>query len=65
MIADSTLSYNQKINKIIPSFSSDQKEIIEKYHKRIDTIRKKFYNSLSETQKAIIKRKRKRSKKND
>ena len=65
MIADSTLSYSQKRNKIIASFSSDQKELIEKYDKRIDTIRKKFYNSLSETQKSLIKKKRKRSKKND
>ncbi|MBL6677480.1 MAG: hypothetical protein ISQ43_01435, partial [Flavobacteriaceae bacterium] len=50
---------------IIPSFSSDQKELIEKYHKRIDTIRKKFYNSLTETQRALIKKKRKKSTKND
>ena len=40
-------------------------ELIEKYDKRIDTIRKKFFNSLSETQKSLIKKKRKRSKKND
>ena len=65
MIFDSTLTTSQKRSKIIASFSSDQKELIERYDKRIDTIRKKFYNSLSETQKAIIKRKRKRSKKND
>ena len=65
MIADSTLTNSQKRNKIIASFSSDQKELIEKYRIRIDTIRKKFYNSLSETQKSLIKKRRKRSKKND
>jgi len=65
MIADSTLTYSQKRNKIIASFSSDQKELIEKYDRRIDTIRKKFYNSLSETQKSLIKKRRKKSKKND
>ena len=65
MIADSTLTYSQKRSKIIASFSLDQKELIEKYDKRIDTIRKKFFNSLSETQKSLIKKKRKRSKKND
>ena len=65
MIADSTLTDSQKRSKIIASFSSDQKELIRKYDKRIDTIRKKFYNSLSETQKALIKKRRKKSKKND
>jgi len=65
MIADSTLTYGQKRKKIIASFSSDQKELIEKYDKRIDTIRKKFYNSLSEIQKSLIRKKRKKSKKND
>ena len=48
------------------SFSNDQKKLIDRYDKRIDTIRKKFNKSLSKKQRILItKIKRKRSNKND
>ncbi len=51
---------------VIESFSNDQKKLIERYDRRIDTIRKKFNKSLSKKQRILItKSKRKRSKKND
>ena len=63
--------YHEKIYWIIrkmvmESFSNDQKKLIDRYDKRIDTIRKKFNKSLSKKQRILItKSKRKRSKKND
>jgi hypothetical protein len=39
--------------------------MVKKFEQRIDTIRKKFYESLTEVQKTLIKKRRKKSKKND
>jgi hypothetical protein len=39
--------------------------MVRKFEERIDTIRQKFYESLSENQKSLVRKKRKRSKRND
>jgi len=66
IISDTTISKREKKKMIIESFSNDQKRIIERYDKRIDTIRKKFNRTLSKNQRILItKIKRKKSKKNE
>ena len=66
IIADTTISYREKRKMVMESFSNDQKKLIERYDRRIDTIRKKFNKSLSKKQRILItKNKRKRSKKNN
>jgi hypothetical protein len=39
--------------------------MLKKFEERIDTIRRKFYESLTENQKQMIKKNRRKSKKND
>jgi hypothetical protein len=39
--------------------------MLEKFEQRIDTIRLRFKNSLTENQKKMIRKKRRKSKKND
>ena len=52
--------------ELVENIEGDQKKLIERYDRRIDTIRKKFNKSLSKKQRILItKSKRKRSKKND
>ena len=41
------------------------KNMLKKFEERIDTIRRKFYESLTENQKQMIKKNRRKSKKND
>jgi hypothetical protein len=47
------------------SLTNEQKIMVKKFEERIDTIRQKFFESLSERQKNLVRKKRKRSKKND
>ena len=47
------------------SLTDEQKIMVKKFEERIDTIRQKFYESLSDRQKNFIRKKRKRSKRND
>ncbi|MBT4834206.1 MAG: hypothetical protein HON75_02490 [Cryomorphaceae bacterium] len=59
------MSKRQRHEKIIISLDKNQKEMVKKFEQRIDTIRKKFYKSLTEVQKTLIKKRRRKSKKND
>ena len=59
------MSKRQRHEKIIISLDKNQKEMVKKFEQRIDTIRKKFYESLTEVQKTLIKKRRRKSKKND
>ena len=66
IIADTTISFREKRKMIMELFSNDQKKLIDRYDRRIDTIRKKFNKYLSKKQRILITNiKRKRSKKND
>ena len=65
IIKDSSLSRRDAYQKIILSLDNTQKKMLEKFEQRIDTIRLRFKNSLTENQKKMIRKKRRKSKKND
>ena len=65
IIRDSSLSRRDAYQKIILSLDNTQKKMLEKFEQRIDTIRLRFKNSLTENQKKMIRKKRRKSKKND
>tara|TARA_Y100000385_G_scaffold183307_1_gene189308 strand:+ start:1290 stop:1760 length:471 start_codon:yes stop_codon:yes gene_type:complete len=65
IIQDSSVSYRERRHNLMKSLTEDQKKRLKGFERRIDTIRKTFYNSLSSYQKTLIKKGRKKSKKND
>ena len=65
IIEDSSITRGEKKKLIIDSFNEKQLDLIKRYETRIDTIRNKFYLTLNENQKTLLKKRRKKSKKND
>ena len=65
IIEDSSITRGEKKKLIIDSFNEKQLNLIKRYETRIDTIRNKFYLTLDENQKTLLKKNRKKSKKND
>ena len=65
IIEDTSITRGEKKKLIIESFNEKQLNLIKRYETRIDTIRNKFYLTLNENQKTLLKKRRKKSKKND
>ena len=65
IIEDTSITRGEKKKLIIDSFNEKQLNLIKRYETRIDTIRNKFYLTLDENQKTLLKKNRKKSKKND
>ena len=65
IIEDTSITRREKKKLIIDSFNEKQLNLIKRYETRIDTIRNKFYLTLNENQKTLLKKRRKKSKKND
>lgn len=65
IIEDTSITRGEKKKLIIDSFNEKQLDLIKRYETRIDTIRNKFYLTLDENQKTLLKKNRKKSKKND
>ena len=65
IIEDTSITKGEKKKLIIESFNEKQLNLIKRYETRIDTIRNKFYLTLNENQKTLLKKRRKKSKKND
>tara|TARA_E500000331_G_C17098401_1_gene644244 strand:+ start:501 stop:917 length:417 start_codon:yes stop_codon:yes gene_type:complete len=65
IIEDTSITRREKKKLIIDSFNEKQLNLIKRYETRIDTIRNKFYLTLDENQKTLLKKNRKKSKKND
>ena len=65
IIEDTSMTKGEKKKLIIESFNEKQLNLIKRYETRIDTIRNKFYLTLNENQKTLLKKRRKKSKKND
>ena len=65
IIEDTSITRGEKKKLIIESFNEKQLNLIKRYETRIDTIRNKFYLTLDENQKTLLKKNRKKSKKND
>ena len=65
IIEDTSITRGEKKKLIIDSFNEKQLNLIKRYETRIDTIRNKFYLTLNENQKTLLKKRRKKSKKND
>ena len=65
IIEDTSITKGEKKKLIIESFNEKQLNLIKRYETRIDTIRNKFYLTLNENQKKLLKKRRKKSKKND
>ena len=65
IIEDTSITRGEKKKLIIDSFNEKQLDLIKRYETRIDTIRNKFYLTLNENQKTLLKKRRKKSKKND
>ena len=65
IIEDNSITKGEKKKLIIESFNEKQLNLIKRYETRIDTIRNKFYLTLNENQKTLLKKRRKKSKKND
>lgn len=65
IIEDTSITRREKKKLIIDSFNEKQLDLIKRYETRIDTIRNKFYLTLNENQKTLLKKRRKKSKKND
>ena len=65
IIEDTSITRGEKKKLIIDSFNEKQLDLIKRYETRIDTIRNKFYLTLNENQKTLLKKNRKKSKKND
>ena len=65
IIGDSSINIRERHKNLMKSFTDEQKIMVKKFEERIDTIRQKFYESLSERQKNLVRKKRKRSKRND
>ena len=65
IIEDTSITRREKKKLIIDSFNEKQLDLIKRYETRIDTIRNKFYLTLNENQKTLLKKNRKKSKKND
>tara|TARA_X000000368_G_scaffold169867_1_gene134058 strand:- start:418 stop:834 length:417 start_codon:yes stop_codon:yes gene_type:complete len=65
IIEDTSITRGEKKKLIIESFNEKQLDLIKRYETRIDTIRNKFYLTLNENQKTLLKKRRKKSKKND
>jgi hypothetical protein len=65
IIGDSSINIRERHKNLMKSLTDEQKIMVKKFEERIDTIRQKFYESLSERQKNLVRKKRKRSKRND
>ena len=65
IIGDSSINIRERHKNLMKSLTDEQKIMVKQFEERIDTIREKFYESLSERQKNFIRKKRKRSKRND
>ena len=65
IIEDTSITKGEKKKLIVESFNEKQLNLIKRYETRIDTIRNKFYLTLNENQKTLLKKRRKKSKKND
>ena len=65
IIEDTSITRGEKKKLIVESFNEKQLNLIKRYETRIDTIRNKFYLTLNENQKTLLKKRRKKSKKND
>ena len=65
IIEDTSITKGEKKKLFIESFNEKQLNLIKRYETRIDTIRNKFYLTLNENQKTLLKKRRKKSKKND
>ena len=65
IIEDTSITKGEKKKLIIDSFNEKQLDLIKRYETRIDTIRNKFYLTLNENQKTLLKKRRKKSKKNN
>ena len=65
IIGDSSINIRERHKNLMKSLTDEQKIMVKQFEERIDTIREKFYESLSERQKNFIRKKRRRSKRND